>query len=178
MTPLLFSRIELGDITPHNLKQLKKLNSVVFPITYTDKVILYPLSSCPTSFSTFPCHLSPLSLPPSPSHPSLPLLPSLNKTCSIQWETLRKNFVLRFCPWCSMSEQSAKVFSAKIVIACIFHQFTKIFSLKSFPLYSTFVPPLPFLHLYISPFHLSCLSLQLDGLVSVCIFCVSDYTGD
>ena len=34
--PLLFSRIELGDVTPHNLKQLKKLNSVVFPITYTD----------------------------------------------------------------------------------------------------------------------------------------------
>ncbi len=29
---------ELGDITPHNIKQLKKLNAVVFPITYTDKV--------------------------------------------------------------------------------------------------------------------------------------------
>lgn len=28
----------LTDVTPHNIKQLKKLNSVVFPITYTDKV--------------------------------------------------------------------------------------------------------------------------------------------
>ena len=33
-------RTELGDITPHNIKQLKKLNSVVFPITYTDKVCI------------------------------------------------------------------------------------------------------------------------------------------
>ena len=32
------SHIELGDVTPHNIGQLKKLNSVVFPITYTDKV--------------------------------------------------------------------------------------------------------------------------------------------
>lgn len=30
--------IELGDVTPHNIRQLKKLNSVVFPIAYTDKV--------------------------------------------------------------------------------------------------------------------------------------------
>ncbi|XP_071505184.1 N-alpha-acetyltransferase 50-like [Diadema antillarum] len=30
-------RIELGDITPHNIKQLKKLNSVVFPVSYNDK---------------------------------------------------------------------------------------------------------------------------------------------
>lgn len=33
-------RTELGDVTPHNIKQLKKLNSVVFPISYTDKVQL------------------------------------------------------------------------------------------------------------------------------------------
>uniref|UniRef100_A0A1A9VU34 N-terminal methionine N(alpha)-acetyltransferase NatE n=1 Tax=Glossina austeni TaxID=7395 RepID=A0A1A9VU34_GLOAU len=31
------SRIELGDVTPHNIKLLKKLNTVVFPITYNDK---------------------------------------------------------------------------------------------------------------------------------------------
>jgi len=30
-------RIDLGDITPHNIKQLKKLNSVVFPVSYNDK---------------------------------------------------------------------------------------------------------------------------------------------
>lgn len=30
-------RVELGDVTPHNLKQLKKLNSVVFPVFYNDK---------------------------------------------------------------------------------------------------------------------------------------------
>ena len=29
--------IELGDITPHNIKQLKRLNQVVFPVTYNDK---------------------------------------------------------------------------------------------------------------------------------------------
>ncbi|XP_022326638.1 N-alpha-acetyltransferase 50-like [Crassostrea virginica] len=29
--------IELGDITPHNIKQLKLLNQVVFPVTYNDK---------------------------------------------------------------------------------------------------------------------------------------------
>ena len=28
---------ELGDITPHNIKQLKLLNQVVFPVTYNDK---------------------------------------------------------------------------------------------------------------------------------------------
>ena len=31
-------RIELGAITPHNIKQLKKLNSVVLPVSYNDKV--------------------------------------------------------------------------------------------------------------------------------------------
>lgn len=31
------STIELGDVTPHNIKQLKKLNTVVFPVTYNDK---------------------------------------------------------------------------------------------------------------------------------------------
>jgi len=30
-------RIELGAITPHNIKQLKKLNSVVLPVSYNDK---------------------------------------------------------------------------------------------------------------------------------------------
>ena len=29
--------IELGDITSHNIKQLKRLNQVVFPVTYNDK---------------------------------------------------------------------------------------------------------------------------------------------
>ena len=31
-------RIELGDVTPHNIKQLRKLNSVIFPVSYNDKV--------------------------------------------------------------------------------------------------------------------------------------------
>ena len=30
-------RIELGDITPHNIKLLRRLNQVVFPVTYNDK---------------------------------------------------------------------------------------------------------------------------------------------
>jgi hypothetical protein len=29
--------IELGDITQHNFKQLKKINTVVFPVSYNDK---------------------------------------------------------------------------------------------------------------------------------------------
>lgn len=29
--------IELGDITVHNLRQLKKLNQIVFPVSYNDK---------------------------------------------------------------------------------------------------------------------------------------------
>ena len=29
--------VELGDITVHNLKQLKKLNQIVFPVSYNDK---------------------------------------------------------------------------------------------------------------------------------------------
>lgn len=31
------SKIELGDVTPHNIKQLKRLNTVVFPVSYNDK---------------------------------------------------------------------------------------------------------------------------------------------
>lgn len=31
------SRIDLGDITPHNIKLLKKVNQVVFPVVYQDK---------------------------------------------------------------------------------------------------------------------------------------------
>jgi len=31
------ARTELGDVTPHNIKQLKRLNQVIFPVTYNDK---------------------------------------------------------------------------------------------------------------------------------------------
>ncbi|KAJ8887964.1 hypothetical protein PR048_007448 [Dryococelus australis] len=31
------SKIELGDVTPHNIKQLKRLNQVIFPVSYNDK---------------------------------------------------------------------------------------------------------------------------------------------
>jgi len=31
------ARIELGDVTPHNIRQLKRLNQVVFPVSYNDK---------------------------------------------------------------------------------------------------------------------------------------------
>lgn len=31
------SRTELGDVTQHNIKQLKRLNQVVFPVSYNDK---------------------------------------------------------------------------------------------------------------------------------------------
>ncbi|CAK9811152.1 Probable N-acetyltransferase san [Anthophora plagiata] len=31
------SKIELGDVTPHNIKQLKLLNQVVFPVSYNEK---------------------------------------------------------------------------------------------------------------------------------------------
>ena len=41
------ARIELGGVTGHNIKQLKKLNAVVFPISYTEKVGL--MSSCISS---------------------------------------------------------------------------------------------------------------------------------
>uniref|UniRef100_A0A665V4K4 N-alpha-acetyltransferase 50 n=1 Tax=Echeneis naucrates TaxID=173247 RepID=A0A665V4K4_ECHNA len=27
----------LGDVTPHNIKQLKRLNQVIFPVSYNDK---------------------------------------------------------------------------------------------------------------------------------------------
>lgn len=42
--------MELGDVTQHNLKQLRKLNSVIFPVSYSDKVcvcvhIMYVCSS-------------------------------------------------------------------------------------------------------------------------------------
>ena len=30
-------RIDLGDITPHNIKLLRKVNTVVFPVSYHDK---------------------------------------------------------------------------------------------------------------------------------------------
>lgn len=29
--------IELGDVTVHNIKQLKKINQIVFPVHYNDK---------------------------------------------------------------------------------------------------------------------------------------------
>jgi hypothetical protein len=32
-----YAKIDLGDITPHNLKLLKKVNQVVFPVVYHDK---------------------------------------------------------------------------------------------------------------------------------------------
>ncbi|CAO1359052.1 unnamed protein product, partial [Diamesa tonsa] len=37
--------IELGDCTHHNLKQLKKINSVVFPVSYNDRFYLDVLDS-------------------------------------------------------------------------------------------------------------------------------------
>jgi N-alpha-acetyltransferase 50 len=48
MFPRLFCRsnvIELGDCTHHNLKQLKKINSVVFPVSYNDRFYLDVLES-------------------------------------------------------------------------------------------------------------------------------------
>merc|ERR1712044_56082 len=32
-----YTRIDLGDVTPHNIKLLKKVNQAVFPIVYHDK---------------------------------------------------------------------------------------------------------------------------------------------
>jgi hypothetical protein len=37
MTMKVDARIELGDITQHNLKQFKKLNAVILPVAYSDK---------------------------------------------------------------------------------------------------------------------------------------------
>lgn len=37
--------IELGDCTHHNLKQLKKINSVIFPVSYNDRFYLDVLDS-------------------------------------------------------------------------------------------------------------------------------------
>uniref|UniRef100_A0A182NRK7 N-terminal methionine N(alpha)-acetyltransferase NatE n=1 Tax=Anopheles dirus TaxID=7168 RepID=A0A182NRK7_9DIPT len=39
------SNIELGDVTHHNLKQLKKINTVVLPVSYNDKFYLDVLES-------------------------------------------------------------------------------------------------------------------------------------
>ena len=33
----IYERIDLGDVTPHNINLLKKVNHVVFPIVYHDK---------------------------------------------------------------------------------------------------------------------------------------------
>ena len=45
--------MELGDVTQHNLKQLRKLNSVIFPVSYSDRVsstcdsyVLYFMACC------------------------------------------------------------------------------------------------------------------------------------
>ncbi|XP_001651349.2 LOW QUALITY PROTEIN: probable N-acetyltransferase san [Aedes aegypti] len=39
------ANIELGDVTHHNLKQLKKINTVVLPVLYNDKFYLDVLES-------------------------------------------------------------------------------------------------------------------------------------
>lgn len=39
------ANIELGDVTHHNLKQLKKINTVVLPVSYNDKFYLDVLES-------------------------------------------------------------------------------------------------------------------------------------
>lgn len=31
------AKLELGEITHHNIKQLKRLNTVVFPVSYNEK---------------------------------------------------------------------------------------------------------------------------------------------
>ena len=38
-------RIDLGDVTPHNIKLLRKVNQVVFPVSYHDK--FYKVSTVP-----------------------------------------------------------------------------------------------------------------------------------
>ena len=35
--PAELGRIDLGDVTPHNIKLLRKVNTVVFPVSYHDK---------------------------------------------------------------------------------------------------------------------------------------------
>lgn len=35
--PVELGRIDLGDVTPHNIKLLRKVNTVVFPVSYHDK---------------------------------------------------------------------------------------------------------------------------------------------
>ncbi|CAH0386088.1 unnamed protein product [Bemisia tabaci] len=37
VTNMTRAKIELGDVTPHNIKQLKQLNTVVFPVSYNEK---------------------------------------------------------------------------------------------------------------------------------------------
>ena len=38
-------RIDLGDVTPHNIKLLRKVNQVVFPVSYHDKFYKVSYSS-------------------------------------------------------------------------------------------------------------------------------------
>ena len=44
-------RIDLGDVTPHNIKLLRKVNQVVFPVSYHDKFykVSVPQSVQPSS---------------------------------------------------------------------------------------------------------------------------------
>ena len=44
-------RIDLGDVTPHNIKLLRKVNQVVFPVSYHDK--FYKVSA-PQSLQSSP----------------------------------------------------------------------------------------------------------------------------
>lgn len=39
--------IELGDVTPHNIKLLRRLNQVIFPVSYNDKFYKDVLESGP-----------------------------------------------------------------------------------------------------------------------------------
>ena len=39
--------IELGEVTPHNIKLLRRLNQVIFPVSYNDKFYKDVLESGP-----------------------------------------------------------------------------------------------------------------------------------
>lgn len=52
-------RVELGGITQHNLKQLKRLNSVIFPISYSDKVRWEVTALLHVGFGPFLCVCEP-----------------------------------------------------------------------------------------------------------------------
>ena len=56
--PAELGRIDLGDVTPHNIKLLRKVNTVVFPVSYHDKFYKVIKQYLPDPLTVFSKRLS------------------------------------------------------------------------------------------------------------------------